>query len=158
MLLKSMKSIILFNFYELGEKSNYSPEGIIILLYASIIGYNTTITKSGAALFNKLSIDSIPSALFANKALFKTRSGELLNTYFVKDPQSYITNSNFLYSKLPAMTKAKYIKLLSLRAIGDDKNYIPLNYVDDIKKYTHNPLIEVKDNKIYFTTEQGDNI
>ena len=149
-----MSKIYYFNWYELKKSTNNDPTAILVLLYASIIGYNKKLCDSAYTLHHKLRINNIPTILFRKRKLeIKGRHGSIISRYKCEEPQSYIKNTSFLEANCSVVDKYRYLYMLGHREISNPNNYIPKNYV--IEKYWKNPFIRIKENKLEFTLENN---
>ena len=141
-------AITFFNWNELLLYSRHDLAGIICLAYGQTQEYNELSTKT---LISRLSIHHIPVSLFRT-GLFEQTKTRLICKYKTKEPQSFFKNSAFLYYGLPTRTKVLYLRALSRRKPSDIKNFIPLSYLPDAQS---SPLLEIKDDKIYFLPESS---
>ena len=99
----------------------------------------------------RLKLNHIAPELFHRK-FFTQYKHTLVCNYKTKDPQSYFTNSSFLYTNASAKYKAVYIKALGMRRITDSNNYIPLKYFSNV---TYNPFLTLDKDRIYFPLESS---
>ncbi len=141
-------AITLFNWNELLIQSKRDLAAIVCLTYGQTKEYNEISAKT---MRKTLNLHHIPLELFSRK-LFTSYKHTLICNYKTKDPQSYFTNSSFLFTAASASYKVEYLKLLSMRRITDKHNWIPLEYYD-VKRY--NPFFNVKHNKIIFYLESS---
>ena len=141
-------AITLFNWSEIWALSNKDLSSIICLTYAQTNDYNELSAKT---MMYRLKLNHIAPELFHRK-FFTQYKHTLVCNYKTKDPQSYFTNSSFLYTNASAKYKAVYIKALGMRRITDSNNYIPLKYFSNV---TYNPFLTLDKDRIYFPLESS---
>lgn len=141
-----------FNWNDLLLKSKKDYDLIIILTYASTIGYNKKIANNSYSLLNTLNLKKIP----INKNYLKlSKNFEIISLYKVTEPQSYFKNKVFLTANVNTLHKINYLKLLSYRNIENNNNYIDKDMLTtiEIKELINNPFINITEDKIYFIFE-----
>jgi hypothetical protein len=141
----------LFNWYELYQDGDKDFTGILILAHALTVEYNNKIAWNTEDLYRKLHVNKIPTRLLKFGHLYTNRYGGILTKYKCTDPQCYFYNTSFLYATIPESKKGQYLFILSQRSIDNEDLFIPDYYVDE--KLWKNPLIQHKDNKLYFIPE-----
>lgn len=147
-----------FDFYDLQVKCSDQIPAIFVLTVASCLEYNNYTFKDLADFRRKcLGLLDFPKVLF-QKGLIKPKHKEYWNefqmTYTCYSPQSYFKNPRFLKLNCAIRHKVQYLKLLSYRPINDSRNWIPTDYIDDLRKISSNPLIQISKDKIHFTHEK----
>ena len=147
-----------FNWNKILIDSKRQHELIIILTYASYIGYNRLMSNSKGHLLSLLKIDNLPRDI--NKFVKQNKKSKpynLFSIYKVNEPQSFFVNQGFMFSDAKPIFRVQYLWLLSMRSIDTSNNFIPIEYLNDkeINSIKHNPFIEVKHNRITFTLEQN---
>jgi hypothetical protein len=140
--------ITYFNWNEIWRLSKGDLAAIIILTYAQTKLYNEISAKT---LMSRLGINHVPPSLFHDKVLTQYKT-QLVCNYKTKEPQSYFTNSKFLFTSVPARSKAVYIKALGMRRISCSDNYIPKKYFDNINP---NPFVDITEDQIIFKLESS---
>lgn len=140
--------ITYFNWNEIWRLSKGDLAAIIILTYAQTNLYNEISAKT---LMTRLRINHVPASLFYNKTLTQYKN-QLVCNYKTQEPQSYFRNADFLFSFVPARSKAVYIKALGMRRISSSENFIPKKYFDNINP---NPFIEITEDKLIFKPESS---
>ena len=137
-----------FNWSEIWLLSKKDLSSIICLAYAQTIDYNELSAKT---MMNRLKLNHIAPDLFHRK-LFTQYKHTLVCNYKTRDPQSYFTNTSFLYTQASARYKAVYLKALGMRRLTETSKYIPLKYFPNLQ---YNPFLVIEDNKIYFPLESS---
>lgn len=140
-----------FNWEELKIHGDNQFEAILVLLYASIVGYNKRLSDTRSYLYKKLNIDFIPNCVFRKKYIEKFRTG-LYSKYKCHDEQCYFINNSFLMARCPVRAKIEYLFLLSHRRLNDSNTYIPKSYIDE--KYWNNIFVYINKDKLHFTLEE----
>lgn len=140
--------ITYFNWAEIILRSNNDLAAVLCLTYAQTKIYNEISAKT---LMSRLAIHHIPPHLFHRK-YFTQFKRSLICNYATIEPQSYFTNSTFLFMNAPARDKVAYIKALSLRRISSSDNYIPLKYYPNAQS---NLFFTITDDKILFPLESS---
>lgn len=143
-------SIYKYNWNEIARKSDHNANGIILLAYCQVIGYNKRLAWKASFLTNHLYLEYIPQILISRGLIKFTKRG-IINKYKCELPQSYFRNSWFLTYRCTPNTKAAYLYILSQRNLSNFSNHIPENYIP--KNLRNNLLIKQKNGKIYFTPE-----
>ncbi len=141
-----------FNWNQLKMDAGSKYEGILVLLNASLIGYNNKIANNGNQLMAKLHLHNIPVRVFQRKFLFVKKQG-IYSSYTCKDPQSYFTNKDFITTTHTTAQKIKYLYMLAQRPISVEDIFIPKYYVPE--RLWNNPFIEIDDKHINFITERS---
>ena len=148
--------LFIFNWSELRRHGQSNFDAILCLTYATTMGYNTKIANDIVDLAHILNIKEVPVFLFSKRYLHQFRfvgKSFITNKYrTTKDPQSYFTNREFLFSDLTAKEKVEYLYLLSRRKLTDNNSYIAESVVES--KFLNHALVEHKGYKIYFLTEK----
>lgn len=126
--------------------------GILILLKATLVGYNKKIANNGYHLMAKLHIHTIPPIIFRKKFLF-IQEQNIYSRYSCKEPQSYFVNKDFITTAYTAAQKGRYLYMLAQRPISIDDTFIPKHYIPET--LWNNPFIEVDDKHIHFITERS---
>lgn len=146
-----MNKKIYFNWEELQKLSNKDVDAILILTFASLLGYNKILSWGAKNLRNRLFINYIPQFLFRKKLIYLSRDNKIISKYECREPLSYFLNSQFIYYKCPIRIKINYLYILSQRNINNNNSYIPKNYVES--EYLKNPLITLENENIIFPYE-----
>lgn len=118
------------------------------MVYAQTKEYNELSSKT---LLSKLKIHHVPAFLFQAKTFVQYKH-ELVCAYKTKEPQSYFTNSRFLFMNTSAKDKVVYLKALSMRRLSNKNTYIPYKYFPNVK---YNPFLDIKDGLIHFPLESS---
>ena len=142
-----------FNWIDLKLKTHNQINDILLLTYASTIGYNKIIANYTNELFKILRIDKIDYIVF-NK-YFKNHNNNIYNLYKCEYSQSYFINNSFLTSGCTPRQKIEYLYFLSLRKNSVKNPHIPLKYVYNIS-LLKNPFIYVNKDKIILIPEQNE--
>lgn len=142
-----------FNWIDLKQKTNNQINDILLLTYASTIGYNKTIANYTNEIFSKLKITSIDYKVF--NRFFRNQNNNIINLYKCDFPQSYFINKEFLTSGCTPRQKVEYLYLLSLRNNSANEPFIPLKYIDN-SSLTKNPFIKQEGNKLIYIFEQNE--
>ena len=146
-----MKSadIIYYNYDHLHKVARGDPNAIIILTHGLIKGYNKTMGITSNRLMLNLNVHQIPSFLFQQGTLY-SKNNLIYSRYKTYEPQSYITNSGFLFYQIDVKHKMLYMKALSKRRINENTDRLPLDYFGQIND---NPLYRFDGNELYFYLE-----
>jgi hypothetical protein len=141
-----------FNFYELQLNCEDQIPAIFVLTVGLTLEYYKFHSKIDFRYkcFNLL---DIPNVLIKRRLIRKNYHKEYEVLYRTLFPQSYFRNNSFLKANLPIIQKVQYLKLLSYRAINDQNDWIPTDYIQDLSKIHNNELLEITDKKIHFKYE-----
>jgi hypothetical protein len=139
-----------FNWIDLKLKTNNQINDILLLTYATTIGYNKTIANYTNEILYKLKIDKIDYKVF--NRYFKNINNNIINQYKVTLPQSYFINKEFLTWGCTPRQKVEYLYLLSLRNNSAENPSIPIRYVVN-NSLLKNPLTTVEGDNLIFIPE-----
>jgi hypothetical protein len=143
-----------FNFHELQVNCEDQIPAIFVLTVGLSLEYNNyTFNNIIDFRYKCFDLVDIPTVLFRRRLIRKTTDKQYQVLYRTKNPQSYISNKQVLFVNYPIEKKVQYIKLLSYRAINNNNNWIPTDYIEDLTKISNNELLNIHNNKIYFKYE-----
>lgn len=146
--------MIYFNFHDLQINCEDQIPAIFVLTVGLGLGYNKFRFKNLHDFRKKcIGLVDIPYILYKRGLIIRDGESSRVVTYRTKYPQSYISNTDFLFIDYPFIKKVQYVKLLSYRPIGNNSNWIPADYLEDLNKIRNNALLDIKHDKIYFKYE-----
>jgi len=142
---------ILFNYYELIDKSRNDDISLITLAYSLIKPVQKPVFLNYKNLQNTLYVDKVPFELFSRKYLH-VKNNRIYRSFKIKDPQCYFRNPEFLTYKIAPAVKRDYLYILSNRQITNNTYIIPKIYIDE--EFHRNPLVTVDEINIILQLEK----